>query len=147
MDTDSIGRSRKNRWNHRKIVAYDTVRNIGRIAVKAPFYMTYPLQSIYETELEYEKDIDRIREYYPRSLRRILELVEERCDELECEGSRMYDENPDRYMLEREVDIICKRCEEKNIGIGQEWKDIVSVLFYNELYRRRCRFRRCHKWW
>ncbi len=115
--------------------------------MKAPFYMTYPIQSIYETELEYERDIERIREYYPRSVRRLLELVEDRCDELECEGSRMYDENPDRYMLEKEVDAICQHCEEKNRMIGQDLKDIVSVLFYNELYRRRCRFRRCHKWW
>lgn len=115
--------------------------------MKAPFYMTYPLQSIYETELEYERDIELMKEYYPKSVRRILELVEERCDELECEGSRMYDENPDRYMLEKEVDTICKRFGEENIMIGQELKDTVSILFYNELYRRRCRFRRCHKWW
>ena len=50
-------------------------------------------------------------------------------------------------MLEKEVDAICQRCEEKSRMIGQDLKDIVSVLFYNELYRRRCRFRRCHKWW
>lgn len=112
--------------------------------MKTPFYMTYPLQTIYETELEYEKDIERMKEYYPKEVSRLLCAVEERCDELEYEGSRMYDENPDREMMRQEVNLICKRLPEDEQADSQA---MVGVLFYHELYRRRCRYRRCHKWW
>ena len=70
---------------------------------KMPFYMTYPMQNLYLTEMEYEKDMERMKELYPREVLQLQQMVERRCDEMEYEGSRMYDENPDRYMLEREA--------------------------------------------
>ena len=70
---------------------------------KIPFYMTYPMQNMYLTEMEYEKDMERMKELYPREVHDLQEMVERRCDELEYEGSRIYDENPDRYMLEEEA--------------------------------------------
>lgn len=70
---------------------------------RTPFYMTYPIQNLYLAEMEYEKDFERMRELYPREIQPILRLVEQRCDELEREGSRMYDENPDRFMLDQEA--------------------------------------------
>ena len=66
--------------------------------------MTYPMQNLYLTEMEYEKDMERMKEMYPKEVHQLQEIVERRCDQMEYEGSRMYDENPDRYMLEREVD-------------------------------------------
>ena len=30
---------------------------------KIPFYMTYPMQSMYLTEMEYEKDIEGMKSY------------------------------------------------------------------------------------
>ncbi len=70
---------------------------------KTPFYMTYPMQNLYLAEMEYEKDMERMRELYPREVQQLLRLVEQRCDELEMEGSRLYDENPDRFMLDQEI--------------------------------------------
>ena len=32
---------------------------------KVPFYMSYPMQNLYLTEMEYEKDMDRMKELYP----------------------------------------------------------------------------------
>ena len=63
---------------------------------KIPFYMTYPMQSMYLTEMEYEKDMERMKQYYPAETKEIMELVEQRLDQLEYEGSRIYDEEPDR---------------------------------------------------
>ncbi len=77
--------------------------------MKTPFYMTYPMQNLYQTEMEYEKDMERMKEMYPREVRMLLPRIEERCDELEYEGSRIYDENPDRMMMEREI---CRLYEE-----------------------------------
>ena len=50
---------------------------------KIPFYMTYPMQSMYLTEMEYEKDMERMKQYYPAETKEIMELVEQRLDQLE----------------------------------------------------------------
>ena len=63
---------------------------------KQPFYMTNPIQNLYMTELEYQRDLDRMKEMYPLEIRKVQELVEEECDKMEYEGSLMFDEYPDR---------------------------------------------------
>ena len=55
-------------------------------APKMPFYMSYPMQNLYLTEMEYEKDMERMKELYPREVKRILEFVEDECDKMEYEG-------------------------------------------------------------
>ena len=76
---------------------------------KIPFYMTYPMQSMYLTEMEYEKDMERMKQYYPAETKEIMELVEQRLDQLEYEGSRIYDEEPDRLMIQMEIDGIYRK--------------------------------------
>ena len=114
--------------------------------------MTYPMQNMYLTEMEYEKDMERMKELYPREVRKLQEMIERRCDEMEYDGSRMYDENPDRYMLEREA----KHLLEKFIGENPQYesnqeytwiRSLIEILFHDEIYRRRCRHRRCSRWW
>ena len=79
---------------------------------KIPFYMTYPMQSMYLTEMEYEKDMERMKQYYPAETKEIRELVEQRLDQLEYEGSRIYDEEPDRLMIQMEIDGIYRKLSE-----------------------------------
>lgn len=148
---------------------------------KTPFYMTYPMQNLYLTEMEYEKDMERMKELYPREVLQLQQMVECRCDEMEYEGSRMYDENPDRYMLEREAQRLLEEFlrqnpqygsmtppppprpmpprpmprEEEDLSMQQygrgrdhTWlRSLIGILFHDEIYRRRCRHRRCSRWW
>ena len=171
---------------------------------KTPFYMTYPMQNLYLAEVEYEKDMERMKELYPREVRQLQEMVERRCDEMEYEGSRMYDENPDRYMLEREAQRLLEEFLRQNPQYGSmrppvppmprpegpvnpmpprpvprpegpvnpmpprpmprveedlaaqqyrrdrdyTWlRSLIGILFHDEIYRRRCRHRRCSRWW
>lgn len=79
---------------------------------KIPFYMTYPMQSMYLTEMEYEKDMERMKQYYPAETKEIMELVEQRLDQLEYEGSRIYDEEPGRLMIQMEIDGIYRKLSE-----------------------------------
>lgn len=170
---------------------------------KVPFYMTYPMQNLYLAEMEYEKDMERMKELYPKDVEQIQRIIEEVCDQMEHEGSRMYDENPDRLMLEQVIRRILERFLRENpqygnnrppvppprpdrpmppppppqprlraynlvppeefkgfVEVEQEtlsaqycrdckdsWLDsLVGIMFHNELYRRRCRHRRCHRW-
>lgn len=113
---------------------------------RMPFYMSYPMQNLYLTEMEYEKDMERMKELYPKEVTRILEAVEEECDKMEYEGSLMFDEYPDRFMTERIVEHIYEE-----ILSGEKDKELIcsliGVILSNEMYRRRCRHRRCRRWW
>lgn len=123
---------------------------------KIPFYMTYPMQNLYLTEMEYEKDMERMKELYPREIGQLQKMVERRCDEMEYEGSRMYDENPDRYMLEQEAERLMEQFLRDNPMLSSQqygrrddtWlRSLIGILFHDEIYRRRCRHRRCNRWW
>ena len=81
---------------------------------KTPFYMTYPMQNLYLTEMEYEKDMERMKALYPKEVHLLQQLVEKRCDEMEYDGSRIYDENPDRFMMEEEVRRLLERFLREN---------------------------------
>lgn len=133
-----------------------------------PFYMTYPMQNMYLTEMEYEKDLDRMKSYYPAETKAVMKLVEDRLDELEYEGSRIYDEEPDRLMIQMEIDRLYEKIRGNGGKVqsqqpsyfdmvpmalsGRDCRDdwlcsMVGVLFGTELYRRRCRHRRCRRYW
>lgn len=137
---------------------------------RMPFYMSYPMQNLYLTEMEYEKDMDRMKELYPREVKRILEAVEEECDRMEYEGSLMFDEYPDRFMMEQITDRIYEKMRQAQDSLegsqhdvppafGQtafnpaprgprdDLRSLIGVLLNNEMYRRRCRHRRCNRWW
>jgi hypothetical protein len=191
---------------------------------KIPFYMTYPMQNMYLAEMEYEKDMERMKELYPREVRRIQEIIEKHCDEMEHEASRIYDENPDRQMMEEEARRLYERFLRENpqynvmmpplisrpmrpgmpmepqpmpprpgmpmepypmpprpgmpmepqpmpmrpmprrdgmmesrediqmqqyeIDYDDRWlRNLIHIMFHNEIYRRRCRNRRCRRWW
>ena len=148
---------------------------------RLPFYMSYPMQNLYLTEMEYEKDMDRMKELYPKEVKQITELVDEECDKMEYEGSLMFDEYPDRMMLERVTDRIYQRMQEKENSLTAEqyygpppggmgpgmppspppgrpgpppppgrndpMYGLIGVMLSNEMYRRRCRHRRCRRWW
>ncbi len=70
---------------------------------KIPFYMAYPMQTVYMEELEYARDLDKLKGMYPKEVRAIQEMVEDECDKMEYEGSLMFDEYPDRVMVNRIV--------------------------------------------
>ena len=135
-----------------------------------PFYAPYQMQmqaglsmqmqGNYLKEMEYEKDLDRMRELYPNEVKKIQKYVDEECDIMEYEGSLMFDEYPDKTMLslvsKRIMDKIAQDSEKDEVETseccggsrrGGGLSDLVEVLLYNEMYRRRCRHRRCNRWW
>ena len=61
-----------------------------------PFYMTYADSSLYSRERIQEQEFALMKSYYPQTVQRIQEKIEEECDLLDYEGSRLYDEYPDK---------------------------------------------------
>ena len=162
---------------------------------KMPFYMAYPMQNIYLEEMEYVRDMEKLKEMYPKEVRDIQRLVEDECDKMEYEGSMMFDETPDRLMLARIVDRIYdgvagrnmaetydfeaeqyeghmqaeelpmegarmerwrpemmpprpgRRPSERRRHRDNDLENLIRVLLFNEMHQRRCRHRRCRRWW
>ena len=111
-----------------------------------PFYASFANPMLYRGEMELEKEFSLMKSYYPETARKIQEKVEEECDLLDYEGSRMYDEYPDRYMLyhlgKKIVDEVKQESELETMSdslVG----DLAEVLLFHEISRRRCRRRRC----
>ena len=62
-----------------------------------PFYAAYAEPLLYERENIQEKEFALMKSWYPESVRRLQERVEQECQLLDYEGSRIYDEYPDRW--------------------------------------------------
>ena len=114
-----------------------------------PFYEAYASPLLYQGERMQEEEFELMKSYYPETVRRIQEQVEEECDLLDYEGSRLYDEYPDRLMLYH----ICSQIKEEMAAdtSAQEMPggfldDLIEVLVYQEISRRRCRRRRCRSY-
>lgn len=135
---------------------------------KMPFYMAYPMQNVYLEELEYERDMQKLKDLYPKEVKSIQALVEEECDKMEYEGSVMFDEYPDRVMMGKIRNTIYDKVKDKYelpedgdkdevLAMNRETRrrypprknwlgDMIDVLLFQEMHRRRCRHRNCRGW-
>ena len=139
---------------------------------KIPFYMAYPMQDVYLSEIEYERDRERLKEMYPKEAKRIQRVVEEECDKMEYDGSLMFDEYPDRVMVQKLCDDIynkfydnttaeveTEQYRDRRPGGGfpppppppprrdRGGRDLIEILLFDEMFRRRCRHNRCRRFW
>lgn len=163
---------------------------------KMPFYMAYPMQSVYMEEMDYTRDMNRLKDMYPKEVRRIQDMVDDECDRMEYDGSLMFDETPDQLMLRQVTDRIYDAVAGQNMDIrdfeAEQYEEnmqaeelpmegsmvaqrghgmrpgrpgrpshrpgmrpdrdrglenLIQVLLFNEMHRRRCRHKRCRRWW
>lgn len=119
-----------------------------------PFYMTYPMPNALLGEREYDRDMEKMKELYPKRMRKILAYVEDECDKMEYEGSMMYDEYPDKIMLycvAKKIYDAVMPLQENEMGKRErdrDFLDVIQVLLYDEIFRRRGRHRRVsRRWW
>ena len=115
-----------------------------------PFYASYANPLLYRGEKEQEEEFSLMKSYYPEIAKQIQEKVEEECDLLDYEGSRLYDEYPDRYMLYHLVrKIVSSVSSQANIKAMSDslLEDLVQVMLFHEISRRRCRRQRCRGWY
>ncbi len=117
---------------------------------RLPYYMAYPMPLLYDDDKIEKRDFEYMKSLYPETSKRILPYVEDECERMEYEGSVIYDEYPDRLQLR----LMCNRIydkvkdmEDSNEGADKEGrlKELVQILLFQELYRRRCRHRKCRR--
>jgi hypothetical protein len=110
---------------------------------KLPMYSEkYPVYNLSKYNSMYNIDIEYLNSLYPNEISELKRIVEQECDRLDYRGSMIYDECPDKVMVMKICNDICalanckckyaKKCEDKS-----HLRDIVNVLFTNEIYRRR----------
>ena len=75
----------------------------------------------YEQERYANQELRRFRANYPENAALIQNYVEDACDRMDYEGSRMYDEYPDRYMLKKKLCVDFKP-DKKRTARRWEWK-------------------------
>ena len=112
---------------------------------KLPFYMAYPVPLLYNDDRNARRDYDYMKSIYPDTAKRVLPYMEEECDRMEYDGSMMYDESPDRLQLR----LMCRRIydkAEKEVENPGAWlMDLIEVMTYQELCRRRVEHREIRK--
>lgn len=119
---------------------------------KLPYYMAYPMPLIYDDTRIERMDFEYMKSLYPEIPKKLLPYVEEECDRMEYANSMMYDEYPDKLQLFLMRQRICKKIrenelefrdyDEKNEKEKFSLWDLVEVMMYQELYKRRCDNRR-----
>lgn len=89
------------------------------------------------------KDLEYLKEMYPKTTQRIQQVIEEECDRQEYEGSILFDQYPDKLgimrMVNRVYDIMRMESpmEEQSNYDDSMLKDMITILLLNEMYRRR----------
>ena len=127
---------------------------------KLPYYMAYPMTLDYDDERIERMDFEYLKSMYPEIVKNVLPYVEEECDRMAYESSMIYDQYPDKLQLRMMCGRICENIKrnkklfrsESMAGIssdtdhGGRWlRDLVEVMLYQELYRRRSGRRRMRR--
>ena len=122
----------------------------------------------YEDDHETERDLERMRTLYLDLAKELFPQIEQVCDQMEYEGSLMYDECPDPVMVrkltagiyeavkdryqppegeDKEETLAMNRETYRRYPPEQNWlSDLIQTLLVDEMFRRRCRRRNCRKW-
>lgn len=103
------------------------------------YYEREAYPGVLREEKEMETDVKAIQSMYPEEARQILPYVWEVCDRMEYEGSMMFDERPDLVTVRRLTEEVLEKAEEQGGGCPGE---MAQVVLLQEMYRRRCRYRR-----
>lgn len=104
---------------------------------KLPYYMAYPMPLLYDDERLDRRDFEYMKSLYPATAKRVLPYIEDECDRMEYDCSMIYDEYPDQLQLNMMGKRIYDKAKEKEEEPGEWLRDLIQVMLYQELYKRR----------
>lgn len=123
---------------------------------RLPYYMAYPMPLQYDDEKIERRDYEYMQSMYPMAVKRLLPYIEEECDRMSYAGSVIYDEYPDqlqiRMMCNRIYDKVKKQKPKDDLEMEMQLsrnddtlKDLVQIMLFQELFRRRTNYRRSRR--
>ena len=110
-----------------------------------PFYMTYADSSLYSRERIQEQEFALMKSYYPETARKFRKKLKKNVSLWIMREADFYDEHPDKFMMHRLYRQIRSQVDGEMAAqeIPDEFLDeLIQVLLYQEISRRRCRRRR-----
>ena len=127
------------------------------------FYRNFQDPLFWEEERLQERENRLMRSFYPKTALELQRKVEEECDRLDYPGSFIYDEYPDKFMMEQVCRRIRGSMERDSMEMSQIRDDrredrrndrrdnnlldeLIHVLLFQEMRRRRCRHGRCRRY-
>ena len=113
-----------------------------------PFYMAYPLPMYYQEEDTVTRDLEYLQQMYPSEAKRYQKIIAEILNQIDYEGSCIYDEYPDKWQLYRLTQTVMDKIkkmehtetEKQGSTDEKSWDEIeefVQVLLYYEIYKKR----------
>lgn len=112
-----------------------------------PFYLSYSTPYFMKEEDSVLRDLEYLQEMYPKQAKDLQKRIAAVLDKLDYEGSMLYDEYPDKWQLYRLTDTVVrmlqreedeKETPEQITEEKWEWiKDMVQLVLYYEIYKRR----------
>lgn len=112
-----------------------------------PFYLSYSTPYFMKEEDSVLRDLEYLQEMYPKQAKDLQKRIAAVIDKLDYEGSMLYDEYPDKWQLYRLTDTVVgmlqreedeKEAPEQITEEKWEWiKDMVQLVLYYEIYKRR----------
>ena len=113
-----------------------------------PFYMAYPLPMYYQEEDTVTRDLEYLQQMYPSEAKRYQKIIAEILNQIDYEGSCIYDEYPDKWQLYRLTQTVMDKIkrmehtetEKQDSADEKSWdgiEEFVQVLLYYEIYKKR----------
>ena len=110
-----------------------------------PFYMAYPLPLYYQEEDTVTRDLEYLQQMYPSEAKRYQKIISDILNQIDYEGSVIYDEYPDKWQLYRLTKIVMDKikhaeCTDSPAADEKQWEwieEFVQVLLYYEIYKKR----------
>jgi len=112
-----------------------------------PFYMTYRPEIYFDEDSMCRRDYNYMKSTYPDMAKRMMPYVEKECDRMEYSGSVLFDEYPDQLQIR----MMCRRIlgkvreNEEEMTSGKWVEDLIQVLTWHEIMKRRSEYRKFRK--
>ncbi|MDF2843072.1 MAG: hypothetical protein K0R00_1498 [Herbinix sp.] len=131
--------------------------NVNNSTMGVPMFPLYG----YDNCEDLDKDASYMKQLFPTTARIIQKEVDNECDQLEYDGSIMFDEYPDRILIEKIVDRIYEKIkdndEDPRLQANSLYffpehrhrnplRDVVNIILLNEFFHRRRRHRGRKRW-
>lgn len=119
--------------------SYGGIRAQEALPKTEPYQLYRRDQSLLIDTKRLSRDFEYFKSLYPSGVKRLQQFVEEVCDEMEYEGSPIYDEYPDRLMMEQLVQKIGGRVpafEEPPVPESQpDWEQPASGMSLSQEFQ------------
>jgi hypothetical protein len=102
-----------------------------------PFYMAYPLPMFYQEEDTVTRDLEYLQQMYPAEAKKYQAIIRDVLDQMDYDGSMIYDEYPDKWQIYRLTQIIVDKIRKQQETVNDGTEEFVQVLLSYEIYKKR----------